>query len=33
MVDGVMTWHIGDFAPEDLEVALRLDAVSATTDH
>ena len=33
MSDGVMTWHIRDFAPEDLEAALRLDAVSATTDH
>ena len=27
----VMTWHISDFALEDLEAALRLDAVSATT--
>jgi transitional endoplasmic reticulum ATPase len=27
----VMTWHVRDFAPEDLEAALRLDAVSATT--
>jgi hypothetical protein len=33
MTDGVMTWHIADFAPADLEAALRLDAVSATTTH
>lgn len=26
-----MTWHIRDFEPEDLEVAIRLDAESATT--
>ncbi len=28
-----MTWHQRDFAPEDLEAAIRLDAVSTTTDH
>ena len=26
-----MTWHIRDFAPEDLEAAIRLDTVSSTT--
>jgi GNAT superfamily N-acetyltransferase len=26
-----MTWHIRDFAPEDLDAALRLEGVSATT--
>jgi hypothetical protein len=29
MSDGVMTWHIRDFAPDDPEAALRLDAASA----
>ena len=26
-----MTWHAGNFAPEDLEAAIRLDTDSATT--
>ena len=26
-----MTWHVGDFAPEDVEAAIRLDAVSTMT--
>jgi transitional endoplasmic reticulum ATPase len=26
-----MTWHIRDFAPEDLEAAIRLDVASSTT--